>query len=250
MNNSKYYIGWDVGAWYCKTNEKGSCDAIVILDFNGELIGSIRKNLINEIQDSQSCIDFFEKIFEACGIKQFNKQASFIFSIDTPLGYSKKFVDLITNYNFEEKVSDTYRGNSYLFRKTEVFLTLKGFKPLSAINDMIGSHSTKGIHFLSKFGFKIESIGVWKKDNVIVIESYPAANKLEVIENNPSENNSLESKNKSKNNDIEDAYICAVIAKYFDQDPTLLYEPESDIWINEGWIWVLKKRMIFSLKSI
>ncbi len=48
-------------------------------------------------------------------------------------------------------------------------------KPLSAIEDMIGSQTTKGMHVFAKFALKIERLGVWTDAaGFTVIEAYPS----------------------------------------------------------------------------
>src|SRR5690606_11326695 len=117
---------------------------------------------------------------------------------------------------------------------TERFLYDQGYTPLSAVNHMIGSQSTKAMHFISKFGCSVVSVGVWKTNNkrLTVIETYPTVNIVEV----PAE---LDDQHK----DINDAFKCAYIAKIFDQDRSKLYYPLSDVLEQEGWIWVISKKV-------
>lgn len=126
-----------------------------------------------------------------------------------------------------------FSKNPYLYRKTELFLIEKKEKPLSAVNHMIGAQATKGIHFLSKFAPEIESVGIWKNNDGIlkVIETYPAVNKhIEILDILNSENQ-----------DIMDAYICAAIAKRFEENKLVFYPPLDTIHEKEGWIWVISK---------
>lgn len=230
LDSNKYYIGWDVGAWNCDKN-KSSRDAIVILDSNGKLLGFKRGNLRESITNAQSTNEILQTLFHWCGLNYLNEKI--VLSIDTPLGFSQAFINLITNYTTSEPIGD-FSKNSYLYRKTEQFLFEKGEKPLSAVNHMIGAQSTKGIHFLSKFAPINESIGIWKSNDgkLKVIETYPAANKqIEILD-----------KLNSENQDIMDAYICAAIAKRFEENKGSFYQPLQSIHENEGWIWVLEKK--------
>lgn len=228
MSVQKYYIGWDVGAWNCDKN-KSSRDGIVILNKDGCIIGKKRCSLRDLINKSKSDQQFLTNLFNECNLKYQDQHV--VLAIDAPLGYSDAFVKLITaNYTFNKDIND-FKDNPYMFRATERFLYDKGYTPLSAVNHMIGSQSTKAIHFISKFKCFIESVGIWKSTNkrLTVIETYPAANIVEV----PAELN-------DHHKDINDAFKCAYIAKIFDQDRSKLYSPISDVLEKEGWIWGLQ----------
>ncbi|WP_445716266.1 hypothetical protein [Flavobacterium sp.] len=232
MNLNKYYIGWDVGAWNCDKN-KSSRDAVVILDSNGKLIGHKRGNIRDCINNAQSTNEILQDLFHWCGLSYTNEVV--VLAIDTPLGFSQGFINLITNYTTSEPIGD-FSKNLYLFRKTEQFLFQKGEKPLSAVNHMIGAQATKGIHFLAKFAPKIESLGIWKSNDgkLTVIETYPSANRqIEILDELNYENQ-----------DIKDAYICAAIAKRFKENKTNFYAPLVDIHEKEGWIWVISKEYL------
>lgn len=226
MVSKKYYLGWDVGGWNCDKN-KSSRDAIVILNQRLEIIGKKRGNIRELMNQSNGYEDFLTALFLECGASYQGEEI--VLAIDTPLGYSFDFVKLINDYSFAEEIH-TFRENTYLFRETERFLYSKRFVPLSAVNHMIGSQSTKGIHFLSKFACHIESLGVWQSNDkrLTVIETYPSANSIEIPD-----------VLKDQHVDIEDAYKCAAIAQVFDIEKKKLYPPLEDIWEKEGWIWVL-----------
>ena len=226
--STKYYIGWDVGGWNCDNNS-ASRDAVVILNDHIEVVGKWRGNIRKWINEADSYQSFLSTVFAECGAVYQDEEV--IIAIDTPLGYSHEFVKLLTEYKNINEVA-SFRDNKYLFRETERFLSEKKYKPLSTVNDMIGSQSTKGIHFISKFARKIESLGVWRSDNELmtVIETYPSANEIVVPKLLSTEHN-----------DVKDAYKCAVIAQVFDNENERLYQPLNDIWEREGWIWVLDK---------
>lgn len=239
MGNQKCYIGWDVGAWNCDKN-KSSRDAIVILDSNGKLLGFKRGNLRESITNAQSTNEILIKLFQWCGLSYFNEEI--VMAIDTPLGFSEAFVKLITHYSIEAEIND-FQKNPYLYRKSEHFLFEKEEKPLSAVNHMIGAQATKGIHFLSKFAPIIESLGIWKSSNrkLTVIETYPTANNEFIMIPEILKEKLDNSENENINQDVKDAYICAEIAKRFDQNKGTFYQPLQSIHEKEGWIWVLKK---------
>ena len=51
--------------------------------------------------------------------------------------------------------------NPDLFRAQDLALFTKGHRPLSMVRDMIGSQSTKGIHFLQRARLLPVATGVW-----------------------------------------------------------------------------------------
>ncbi|AWG22906.1 hypothetical protein FFWV33_15915 [Flavobacterium faecale] len=224
----KYYIGWDVGAWNCDKN-KSSKDAIVIISPDDTIFYGKRNNIRDWLNTATTTKEIVTLFFNHCGLEY--KDEEVILAIDTPLGFSEAFVKLLTKDTIAESIAD-FSSNPYLFRKTEQFLYEKGFKPLSAVNHMIGAQATKGIHFISKFAPIIESVGVVisQDKKLTVIETYPSANKQIEI---PVELQSV-------HQDIQDAFICAAIARKFDNDRHLFYQPLNEINEKEGWIWFLR----------
>lgn len=231
MSVQKYYIGWDVGAWNCDKN-KSSRDGIVILNEDGGIIGKKRCSLRDLINRSETYQQFLTNLFYECNLKYQDQHV--VLAIDAPLGYSDAFIKLISAYDAFDKDIKDFKDNPYMFRATERFLYDQGYTPLSAVNHMIGSQSTKAIHFISKFECYVESVGIWKTNNkrLTVIETYPAVNIVEVLAE-------LDDQHK----DINDAFKCAYIAKVFDQDRSKLYSPINDVSEKEGWIWVLAKKV-------
>lgn len=231
MSNT-YYIGWDVGAWHCDNNTD-SRDAIIILNDKAEIIGNPwRGNLKKLIYDSITSSDFVSKLFNCCEILNiYSDKIEIILAIDAPLGFSDKLSELIAGKYFEKEITD-YNANPYLFRATEKFLFEIGMSPLSSINHMIGSQTTKAMHVVAKFTPKIKSCGVWQDENglLTVIETYPAA--CRKFDNMPVVD--------SKKEDIRDAHICATIAKMFDKENEKLEQPPIETSKSEGWIWIPK----------
>lgn len=247
---SDYYIGWDVGAWSCKTSNK-SCDALVVLQGNHGLVGSSYRNSLKcAITEANDSTEFLEILFHLCGLGLYNGEKVCL-AIDTPLGYSKEFVNLISAYSFSCSVFDAdpsqfqHANNPFLFRKTErhlfaqkiIYPNNRQIMPLSAVNDMIGSQSTKGILVIAKFAPKIASHGVWESSNrnLTIIETYPSVN-FEIV---------IPDVLIDSHTDIKDAYRCAYIAYMFKADKTKLVPPSvievSKEDIKEGWIWYLRK---------
>jgi predicted nuclease with RNAse H fold len=259
-----YYIGWDVGAWSCDEKSK-SCDAIVILDDNEKIILEYRENILDALKENDTK-SFVRRLFQDLVFDYEN--SSFVLAIDAPLGYSNAFRQLVNdkesislNYLDINKGSEThiYRHNPYVFRRTEMFIyDLKISKheekskiePLSAVNNMIGAQSTKGIHVLSKFAKNRIENGIWQSDDnrLTVVETYPT-----LLETSISVKDSINDDEK----DIRDACLCAIFARIFSKKINshkivhpnfIIYEivdeklkligPPSDMdYEKEGWIW-------------
>lgn len=170
-----FFIGWDVGGWNCEKN-RDSRDAIVIIDPKLTIIGiPWRGNLRSYINEASSTKEFIRKLFSLCSDNLPTNIGHVTLAIDTPLGFSIEFVELLTNLRFVEFIG-SYNTNPYLYRQTELFLFKLGLSPLSAIKDMIGSQATKGIHVLAKFAPTMKRCGVWSDgERLVAIEAYPAA---------------------------------------------------------------------------
>ncbi len=230
-----YYVGWDVGAWHCKSSRKGSADAIVILNEKLKIIGTPwRGNLRETINSCQSFNDWNVALFALCG-KPLPCAANITLAIDTPLGFSEEFINLTTCFQYSEPIS-SFRSNPYLFRQTELFLHQRGHKPMSAIQDQIGSQATKGMHMLAKFAPQRTECGVWSDGNTLTaIEAYPSACKeSETIKTLQANYPPLGHEDKN------DALTCALVAHLFSTNRTALAEPPPDTPEREGWIWVPK----------
>jgi len=232
-----YSIGWDVGGWNCDRNTK-SRDAIVILNENLGIIGQPwRGNLRETINKASTSQDWVSRLFDLCKNKLLDTNIAVTLAIDTPLGFSTEFQNLITSRTPQSTIG-LYDTNQYLYRKTERLLFERHKKPLSAIKDMIGSQATKGMHVLAKFAHHVQSCGEWSDDErtLVAIEVYPASCK-----ESPLTKKLLnEVKLPVANRDIQDAAICAVVAHIFRTNRNKLWSPSNEIPINEGWIWLPK----------
>ncbi|MBZ0264279.1 hypothetical protein K8I28_06385 [bacterium] len=240
MNNLKssptYYIGWDVGGWNCDKNPR-SRDAVVILDDKLTFVGkSWRGNLRDSINKAESTVKFLEKLFSLCDPDKATVSGSVYLAIDTPLGFPKEFINLITSLETVKSLDES-GNNPYLFRKTERYLFQMDMKPLSAVKDMIGSQATKGLHVLGKYAPHVRSCGVWTNTGKLTaLETYPsAAKKSPIIKEILKRFEPL-----NQDGDKFDALICAIIAYLYAAEPEALAAPGKDIPIEEGWIWVPK----------
>ena len=231
---NRYYIGWDVGAWNCDRNR--SQDAIVILDSKLNPAGKAwRGNLRVDINSATSTNDWLRILFQRCEAPVPDATAVITMAIDTPLGFSTEFVDLITSGKYAAKL-ESHKTNPYLFRYTERYLFQNGSTPLSAVTHMIGSQATKGMHVLAKFAPTIESCGVWRDGTAFhAIEAYPSA-----CRNSVQIRNMLYGCKSLENDDLNDARICALVAYLFATNRRSLVQPPKDVPEKEGWIWVPK----------
>lgn len=229
-----FYIGWDVGGWNCDKNGK-SRDAIAILDSELALCGKPwRGNLRECINSSRDSREWINWLFELCGLEHLDF-ASVEMAIDTPLGFSDQFARLVCDLRPVDSV-ETSDTNQYLFRYTERFLYERGFKPLSAVKDMIGSQATKGRHVLAKFAKTVSECGVWTDGATLTaIEAYPSACRQSKSLRGLRRNGKYR---RLDHADKEDALTCALIASMFKKNRKLLIPPPRDVPEVEGWIWV------------
>ncbi len=126
-------------------------------------------------------------------------------------------------------------------RETERWLYRHGHRPLSAVQDLIGSQATKGMAYLSALGLRVVRPGVWAarlgEIAVTAIEAYPSPCKhSQTIR---TARTALESALPSDANpDLQDAQTCAIVGALFARHPELLANPVATIDAREGWIWV------------
>lgn len=247
----KIFIGWDVGGWNCDHNPK-SRDALVVLDPDRQLIGRPwRGNLRTTINRSTSTAEFLRNILALCQID--GLQIEFlkaVLAIDTPLGFSKPLIDLITRGETVSSIGAASE-NPYLHRQTEHFLFKNGLSPLSPIKDMIGSQATKGMHVLARFASAREQCGVWTDGHFLrAIEAYPSACKRSPRIDALRAPFLLDVQNDSISKyafvaaldhvDTQDALTCAFLAWLFEFEPNALANPLPDTDPIEGWIFVPK----------
>ena len=228
-----FSIGWDVGGWNCDKNPR-SRDAIIILDSTLTIIGKPwRGNLRECIATTATTSDWLKAIFAKCNAEYPDELLQVTMAIDTPLGFSAEFVNLVTNLRCVESVGSS-TTNRYLFRYTERRLFEQGLAPLSAVKDMIGSQATKGMHVLAKFAPIIESCGVWTDGaGFHVIETYPTA-----CRKTKAMTTLLQGRKPLDRDDEDDARVCALVAHLFATERSILEEPDDNVPQREGWIWV------------
>lgn len=229
------FIGWDVGGWNCDHNPK-SRDAIAVFDSHLTLVGKPwRGSLRLTINDSANSDEFIHNLLALCAVYPTAQPANVTLAIDTPLGFSAEFLELISGLGYAEPIGES-ATNNYLYRQTERYLFLQGLKPLSPIKDMIGSQATKGMHVLAKFAPRVLRCGVWSDgETLTVIETYPSACKRSTSVNALRQRIADQS---IHHQDETDALTCALIAYLFAWVPEKLVAPFDSIPTSEGWIWV------------
>ncbi|WP_374323137.1 hypothetical protein [Aquipseudomonas alcaligenes] len=241
---SPLFIGWDVGAWNCDKNPN-SRDALVVIDSQRRLLGrpwrgSLRR-LINQSVDTD---DYLRRLLSLCGLEDGDCQlAPVVLAIDTPLGFSQGFIDLLVNSLAADSI-DRSSDNPYLFRRTERLLFERGLSPLSALKDMIGSQATKGMHVLARFAPQIETCGVWTDGvRLRAIEAYPSACKRSTSMAELHQEFGIRGQAGGElpegfhHGDQLDALTCALIAWLFHFQPEKLLQPEQNLPVKEGWIF-------------
>jgi predicted nuclease with RNAse H fold len=233
---SSFFVGWDVGAWHC---DKGkSQDAVVILDSGLNAVGNPwRGNLREALNNADSSTAWVNALFQKCGV-QHPDSIRVTLAIDAPLGFSEGFLALSGSLKGTTAIQE-HRTNPYLFRVTERHLFERGCKPLSAVQDMIGSQATKGIHAVARLAPYVESCGVWTDGKSLrVIETYPSpCKRAPIVKRELLQSN----RGRQEHEDIEDAHICAVIAYLFANKQSTLLGPPPEASSREGWIWVPKQ---------
>ena len=206
----------------------------MILDVNLEIVGTPwRGNLRECINSCSTSIEWIAALFDMCGSGATPGSGPVTLAIDTPLGFSEAFIQLVTQSKAAASI-EASKTNPYLFRRTEHYLFEQGLSPLSAIKDMIGSQATKGMHVLARFVPNIVECGVWSDNsNLTAIEAYPSAYKRsETIQALRRPYPAL------SHVDCEDALSCALVASLFAENRSALMPPEADVSPSEGWIWV------------
>jgi len=230
-----FYIGWDVGGWNCDKNTR-SRDAVVILDADLRVQGRAwRGNLREAINATDSAERFAWRLFSSCGAAC-PEGLLVTLAIDAPLGFSEAFVNLVSGWRAVDTPVENFRVNPYLHRRSERRLFEHGHRPLSPVQDMIGSQATKAMHVLAKFAPQVQRCGVWTGGGILTaIEAYPAPCKKSAKVNGLRDRVTGEP---MVHSDEHDALTCALIAWLFEHEPDALDPVEDGVPENEGWIWV------------
>lgn len=244
------FLGWDVGAWNCDRNRE-SRDALCVLEErNGSPVvagkpwrGNVRDLLVSH--EGNALVDALLQLVAV------DARGGHLVSIaiDTPLAWPRRTVDLLSAGTVVNVPSEADR-NPYLFREQELALFTNKYRPLSVVRDMIGSQSTKGIHFLQKAQLTRVGTGVWRNQTVVAIETYPACAIRDIgVRRLTSElmSDLLEQENQQRSvawqNDVRDAITCALVAWLHRRWPGRLKPPGNGADAEEGWIWLPSSAM-------
>lgn len=245
------FVGWDVGAWNCDDKSR-SQDALCILTGSSldELVvaaepwrGNLREALVEH-----SCPG---AVLRPC--HRAERHDDVVIAIDTPLGWPQAFVSLLEARAAPVlPVPKSAAENPYVFRTTERALVqrnlfAKGRTPLSAVRDMIGSQSSKGIYFLRKGNMIQDSVAVWTTDGCTAIETYPTPVRSSHVLRPHFERlvhdrsfEELAATGKALE-DHQDSLWCALVAALHRLAPEALAGPPADdVLKHEGWIWIPK----------
>lgn len=244
---SRLFVGWDVGGWHCDRNAT-SRDALVVTGLHdGKVVvegepwrGNLRSALMTETGHA-----LVRSMLGLCRVGA-DAETEVVVAIDTPLGWPSAMMRLAQG-GAPSHVSAADGENPYTRRETELELIRRGFAPLSAVRDMLGSQSTKGLHFLRAADLQEVANGVWRASGpaggaVTAIETYPAvalqmsplrALQAEVLDRTPA---GLRTGEKPLHDDIRDALACALVAYLFSEHPALIEPAPATIPAGEGWI--------------
>jgi hypothetical protein len=251
------FLGWDVGAWHCDRNQK-SRDALCALSLGngGRPVlagqpwrGNLRQALAREGSDP---------IAEMLRLAQVDPLGigGVTVAIDAALGWPNAFRNLLIRGEVSEVIGETPFENKLLYRETDRVLKQNGHRPLSVVQDMISSQSTKAIVFLKRAGLVRTEPGIWRsadgtKPQVTAIETYPTPCQVhEAFAESCAEISSCEGfikvcgKREHVEKDVRDSLYCALVAFAFATDREQLLSPEeagSEIPLEEGWIWIPKQ---------
>jgi hypothetical protein len=242
---SDLFLGWDVGAWNCDQNRE-SRDALCALEVGESgpvVVGKPWRGNVRDLLVTYEGSALIESLLLRLDLVA-DETRHLTIAIDTPLGWPRPMIELVTTGVVVDVPSEADK-NPYLFRTQDLALFRRGHRPLSMVRDMIGSQSTKGIHFLRRARLVPATTGVWGRDSTVAIETYPAAavrdgevhqltTKLlaEVIDRE------AQHRSKARQSDVRDAISCALIVPLHRRRPERLEAPNERADATEGWIWL------------
>lgn len=247
MGGSKLFVGWDVGGWHCDKNAS-SRDALVVTGLrDGEVVveGKPWRGNLRSVLMADTGHALVSAMLGLCGVDAEPVTESVI-AIDTPLGWPSAMMRLAQG-GAASFVSAADGENPYTRRATELALIQRGFAPLSTVRDMLGSQSTKGLHFLHAAGLHEASCGVWRRTDdrsrsTTAVETYPAVAlqmaPLRTLQNEVLDRTEggLRNGGKPLHDDTRDALACALVAYLFANRPEVMERVPEMVPSGEGWI--------------
>ncbi len=244
---SDLFLGWDVGAWNCDRNRE-SRDALCALEMGASgpvLIGIPWRGNLRDILLEHKGRGLVGALLRRAEVG-LDEAMHVTIALDTPLAWPRTVVELVTAGTSVD-VPAKADQNPYLFRAQELALFGREQRPLSVVRDMIGSQSTKGIHFLRRAELAPAGVGVWANGASTAIETYPAAAvanvelarltaqlHADVLERE------AQSRSASWQTDVRDAITCAAVALLHRGQLERLEAPGASAEMAEGWIWLPK----------
>lgn len=249
------FLGWDVGAWHCDIGDSRDALCALVRGPQGEPVlagrpwrGNLRK-LLND-REGPALVNALLGVLEIQPISK----GSVTLAIDTPLGWPVAFLDLLLHRRLPHSIPEIQHKNNILFRRTDQILIENGHRPLSVVQDLISSASTKGMFFIEKAGLAQTQPGTWSTGEepeqlrITAIETYPApCKKGKMFEASVAGLSQAEDFRKVCENrrhveaDVKDALYCALVALSFAHQRESLLSPEttgSQVPPEEGWIWI------------
>jgi len=248
-------LGWDVGAWHCEAGESRDTLCALVRDREGlpRLAGTPWRGGLQTTLTGFEGKALVPAILALVGIEA-GADSAVTIAIDTPLGWPKAFTDLLTHRRLPATIHELQHKNTLLYRQTERILIENGHRPLSVVQDMMSSQSTKGMFFIGKAGLTVEATGVWSSGGgpggprVAAIETYPAPCKArggldKFFAEIARHERVVEacSGGRHVEEDVQDSLYCALVAFAFATDRGVLRGPEQcdpPVPAEEGWIWV------------
>lgn len=244
---SDLFLGWDAGAWNCDRNRE-SRDALCALELGGSgpvLVGTPWRGNLRDLLVAHAGPDLIGALLRRLDVGA-DEARHVTIAIDTPLAWPRRMLELVTVGTCIDVPAEA-DNNPYLFRMQELALFGREQRPLSVVRDMIGSQSTKGIHFLHRARLAPMGVGIWGLGSTTAIETYPAAAvaDLDVARLSASLLADLLGQERKPRNDawqgdVRDAITCALIAMLHRQRPERLEAPGPEAEPAEGWIWLPK----------
>lgn len=243
----RVFVGWDVGGWHCDKNAS-SRDALVIAALHDRevvVVGKPWRGNLRSVLMADTGPMLLSAMLGLCGLDA-EPVTEIIIAIDTPLGWPSAMMRLAQG-GATSSVSAADGENPYTRRATELALIQRGYAPLSAVRDMLGSQSTKGLHFLRAASLQEVSCGVWRRADrtgrsTTAIETYPAvALQMDSLRTLQAEvldrtEGGLRTGGKPLHDDIRDALACALVAYLFSETPALIEPVPQRVPDGEGWI--------------
>jgi hypothetical protein len=235
------WLGWDVGAWHCQSG--ASRDALVLLAADlgqsPRLVGRAWRGNLRTTLNGPRGPGLLAALLRLVGAADLPLRRLTI-GVDTPLGWPDVFRALLDGA-LPELIPATKAENPLIMRQTERVLCAAGLRPLSPVQDLLGSQSTKGLVALGALGMAPRTPGWWTGAlggvELAAFEAYPTPCRRSAR---------VEARvgplraalGELPHDDVLDALLCAGLAHLCDQEPEAVAQPPAGVSAAEGWIYV------------